>query len=69
MEKSEQRVVIKFLWMKRLGASRIHTRLSRVSAMIATAPRRLNVGLPAFARAIFHAPIILDQGPAIDISE
>jgi hypothetical protein len=30
-------------------------------AMIATAPRRLNVGFPAFARAIFHAPIILDH--------
>jgi hypothetical protein len=30
MEKSEHRVVIKFLWMKRLGARRIHTKLSRV---------------------------------------
>jgi hypothetical protein len=29
--------------------------------MIATAPRQLNVGLPAFVMAIFHAPIILDQ--------
>jgi hypothetical protein len=31
------------------------------SAMIVTAPGRLDVGLPAFAGAIFHAPIILDQ--------
>jgi hypothetical protein len=30
MEKSEQRVVIKFLWMKGLGARRIHTKVSRV---------------------------------------
>jgi hypothetical protein len=30
MEKSEQRAVIKFLWMKGLGARRIHTRLSWV---------------------------------------
>jgi hypothetical protein len=29
MEKSEQRVVIKFLWMKGLGARRIHTKLSQ----------------------------------------
>jgi hypothetical protein len=29
--------------------------------MIAAVPRRLNVGLPAFARAIFHAPIMLDK--------
>jgi hypothetical protein len=30
VEKSEQRVVIKFLWMKGLGAKRIHTKLSWV---------------------------------------
>jgi hypothetical protein len=29
--------------------------------VIATAPQRLNVSLPAFARAIFQALIILDQ--------
>jgi hypothetical protein len=29
--------------------------------MIASAPRRLNVGLSAFEKAIFHVPIILDQ--------
>jgi hypothetical protein len=30
MEKSEQRVLIKFLWMKGLGARRIHIKLSRI---------------------------------------
>jgi hypothetical protein len=30
MEKSEQRVVIKLMWMKGLKARRIHTKLSRV---------------------------------------
>jgi hypothetical protein len=30
MEKSEHRVVIKFLWMKGLGARHIHVKLSRV---------------------------------------
>jgi hypothetical protein len=30
MAKSEQRVVIRFMWMKRLGARRIHIKLSRV---------------------------------------
>jgi hypothetical protein len=35
-----------------------------------TSPRRLNIGFPAFAWAIFHALIILDQvAPGIDISE
>jgi hypothetical protein len=29
--------------------------------MIATARRRLKVGSPVFAKAIFHVPIILDQ--------
>jgi hypothetical protein len=29
--------------------------------MIATAPRRLNIDLPAFARGIFHTSITLDQ--------
>jgi hypothetical protein len=61
MEKFEQRVVIKFLWMKGLEARRIHAKLSRVPAMIATALRQSNVGLPAFSGAIFHVSIILDQ--------
>jgi hypothetical protein len=30
MEKSDQRVVIKLLWMKGLGARRIHIKLSQV---------------------------------------
>jgi hypothetical protein len=61
MEKSEQRVVIKFLWMKGLGDRSIHTKDLGSSAAIAPAPRGLNVGLPAFTRAIFYAPTILDQ--------
>jgi hypothetical protein len=47
--------------MKRLGARRIHTKLSRVLVDDCYNPRRLNVGLPAFAMAIFHTAIILDR--------
>jgi hypothetical protein len=31
------------------------------AVMIVTAARRLNLGLPPFAKAIFHPSIILDQ--------
>jgi hypothetical protein len=60
-KKSEQPVAVKFLRRKELGARSFTRNYLRSSAMSATVLRRLNIGLPAFARAIFHAPIILDQ--------
>jgi hypothetical protein len=61
MEKSEQRVVIKFLWMKGFEANCIRTILSRVLGDDCYLPRRLNVGLPAFEMAVFHVPIMFDH--------
>jgi hypothetical protein len=61
MEKPEQCVVIKFLWMKGFGARGIHIKLSRVpsddSYDIAATQRWLS----RFRGAIFHASVILDQ--------
>jgi hypothetical protein len=61
MEKSEQCVAIKFPWMKGLGARRIHTKSSLVLGNDCSSPAVIECGVPAFARAVFHAPIILDQ--------
>jgi hypothetical protein len=61
MEKSEHRAVIKFLWMKELGARRIHTELSLLVGDDCYSPAAIERWLSSSGESDSHVPIILDH--------
>jgi hypothetical protein len=70
MEKPEQRVVIKSLWMKGLGARRIHTKLSRVLGDDCYSPAAIERWLTRFREGDLSCDDHSQSGrPVIDISE
>jgi hypothetical protein len=70
MEKSEHRVVIKFLWMKGLGAERIRTKLSRVIGDDCYSPAAIECWLARFRDGDLSCADHSPSGrPLIDISE
>jgi hypothetical protein len=70
MEKSEQRVVIKFLWMKGLGARLIHIKLSRVLGDDCYSPAAIERWLARFREGDLSCADHSRSGrPVIDISE
>jgi hypothetical protein len=70
MEKSEQRVVIKFLWMKGLGARHIQIKLSQVLGDDCYSPAAIERWLARFREGDLSWPDRSRSGrPVIHISE
>jgi hypothetical protein len=70
MEKSKQRVVIKFLGMKGLGVRRVHTKLSRVPGDDCYSPAAIERWLARFREGdLSYADHFRSGRPVIDISE
>jgi hypothetical protein len=70
MTKSEQRVVIRFLWMKRLGARRSHIKVYRVLGDDCYSPAAIERWPVRFREGdLSYADHSRSGRPAIDISE